>query len=236
MQIYPRRIVSRYEPRYAHVDLAKTGDSAGVAVGHVLGFRTIRRASDQYEILPVVRFDLVLEVRPPRGGEIIFDKIRSLFYKLSELGMPVKWVSYDAWQSTDSIQILRSRGYVTGTLSVDKDTRPYDIAKTALYDRRVYAPPHEKAFLEWTRLEKDEKKSKIDHPPTGSKDCSDAMAGVIYGLTRRREVWIRHGVRPHQVPQSVREYEEEKKAEEEALREVKERWDAKVKAARGKKT
>ena len=34
----------------------------------------------------------------------------------------------------------------------------------------------------------------IDHPPNFSKDCADAVAGVVYGLTYRREIWARHGV------------------------------------------
>ena len=29
-------------------------------------------------------------------------------------------------------------------------------------------------------------------------DCADAMAGVVYGLTMRREIWIHHGVDPVQ--------------------------------------
>ena len=27
-----------------------------------------------------------------------------------------------------------------------------------------------------------------------SKDCADALAGVVFGLTMRREVWARYGV------------------------------------------
>jgi len=34
----------------------------------------------------------------------------------------------------------------------------------------------------------------IDHPPDFSKDCADAVAGVVYGLTYRREIWTRHRV------------------------------------------
>ncbi len=34
----------------------------------------------------------------------------------------------------------------------------------------------------------------MDHPPHGSKDLADALAGVVYGLTMRCEVWWRHEV------------------------------------------
>jgi hypothetical protein len=38
-------------------------------------------------------------------------------------------------------------------------------------------------------LEKDTKTGKVDHVPGASKDCADALAGVVYGLTMRREIW-----------------------------------------------
>ena len=44
------------------------------------------------------------------------------------------------------------------------------------------------------RLERDPQSGQIDHPPNFSKDCADAVAGVVYGLTYRREIWARHGV------------------------------------------
>ena len=39
----------------------------------------------------------------------------------------------------------------------------------------------------------------MDHPPHGSKDLADALAGVVYGLTMRCEVWWQHGVTPFEV-------------------------------------
>jgi hypothetical protein len=53
---------------------------------------------------------------------------------------------------------------------------------------------HEKALSEIVRLERDPQSGLIDHPPHFSKDCADAVAGVVCGLTYRREIWARHGV------------------------------------------
>ena len=142
----------------------------------------------------MIVLDLVLEVRPPPVGEINFGKIRALFYKLRDSGMNLKWISYDSYQSTDSIQILRQNGFSTGEQSVDRTTIPYDILKQAIYDRRLVAPEHTKAREELLRLEHDARTGKIDHPVRGSKDCADAIAGVVYGLSLRREVWARHQV------------------------------------------
>lgn len=204
LSIYPRRIVSPDKLRFAHVDLARVSDSAGVAVAHVVKFVRVARGEDVgYEVLPVVALDLVLEVRPPPAGEINFAKIRALFYKLRDLGMNLKWITYDSYQSTDSIQILRQKGFSTGEQSVDRTTKPYDVLKQAIYDRRLLAPEHAKAHDELLRLERDARMGKIDHPVRGSKDCADAIAGAVFGLVMRREVWWEHDVCPNEVPVSL---------------------------------
>ena len=53
-------------------------------------------------------------------------------------------------------------------------------------------------------LERNMLTNKIDHPPHGSKDCSDAMCGVAYGLSMRTELWFQHGVEPTQQFQGMR--------------------------------
>ena len=59
--------------------------------------------------------------------------------------LPVKWVSFDQFQSTDSQQILAVNGFVTGYQSMDTDTHAYDMTKQAFYDERIIAPAHAKA-------------------------------------------------------------------------------------------
>lgn len=49
-------------------------------------------------------------------------------------------------------------------------------------------------------LKHDQKKNRVDHPPAGSKDSADALAGVVYGLSTyvkptdigRYEVWAKN--------------------------------------------
>jgi hypothetical protein len=192
--IYPNRILRPDEPRMCHIDLAISGDSAGVAIGWCEGFAAVPRGDGTSEMMPKINLDLILEVKPPRGGEIEFESIRALLYKLKELGMNLKWVSFDTFQSRDSIQLLRQKGFVTGTVSMDTDSLGYDVTKTAFYDGRLSLPPHDHTLEELIRLERDPATGLIDHPPNGSKDCSDALAGVVYGLTYRRETWVRYGV------------------------------------------
>jgi hypothetical protein len=190
--LYINRIREPQEPRFAHVDLGLTGDSAGVAVGWVSEFVKVPRGENTLDPMPRIVFDFILEVKPPRGGEIHFENIRNMFIKLKECGMNLKWISYDSYQSTDSVQLLRHKGFETGTVSIDKTSVPYDVMRTAFYDGRVEAPVHEKALEEIIRLERDPRTGLINHAPRFSKDCADAVAGVIYGLTYRRAVWARH--------------------------------------------
>ena len=192
-------------PRFAHVDLGLTSDSAGIAIGHVPRFVTLKRSDGVEETLPEIVYDGVLEVPPPRGGEINFERIRTLFHLLRKLGLNIRWITYDTFQSSDSLQLLQSAGFVVGKRSVDTSLAPYDFLKAGFYDGRILVPAHAKARKECISLEKDAKKAKVDHPPKGSKDCSDAMAGVAFGLITRREIWSMFKVPISSLPPSIKD-------------------------------
>lgn len=202
LELSSKKIIQPKLPRFVHIDLAISGDSAGVCIGTVTGFKKIDRG-DTVEVLPDIWIDVALEVKPPKGGEIQFWKIRELLYALKDLGMNIRWVTFDSFQSTDSMQILRKKGFIVGYQSMDTTTSPYEITKSALYDGRLSVPEHAKLKKELGSLEKDVKKNKIDHPAHSSKDISDALAGVVYGLTTRREIWVMHGVPMVHIPTSI---------------------------------
>ena len=200
LQIFKDQFVNLDAPRFCHCDLAISGDSAGFAVGHVSKFVTTEGGG----LMPFVYVDALLEIKPPKGGEILLYKVREVVLALRDLGMNIKWVTFDQFQSSDSIQILRQQGFIVGNQSVDITTIPYDFTKSALYDRRLSLPQHKRCAMELASLEKDVKKNKIDHPPHGSKDVSDALAGVVYGLTMRRETWLNAGIGLGEIPDEVR--------------------------------
>jgi len=60
-------------------------------------------------------------------------------------------------------------------------------------DERLLIPKHEVLAKELREVEKDKEKDKVDHPPSGTKDISDAVAGVVYMLHRKE---ARYGGRP----------------------------------------
>ncbi len=203
ISFFPKKFKRLDQPRFVHIDLGITGDSAGVGCGYVSGFTQVERDEGFYETLPNICFDFILEVAPPKNEEIQFHKIRLLLYKLKEAGLPIKWVSLDLFQSVDTVQLLHRRGFVTGIQSMDRTNVPYDITKSALMDERILAPEHDKAYMELISLERDVKKNKIDHGNVHGKDLADTIAGVTFGLTMRREIWVKYGISLVHIPQHL---------------------------------
>lgn len=195
-KFYPKSLDRPKIIRWCHLDLSLTGDATGVVVGHVSEFAQVMRG-ETAEMMPCIHVDLALRVLPPRGGEVRFDKIRAVLYALRDNGMNIRFVTADSFQSADTLQQLRMKGFTTGVQSVDRDPRPYEFLKAAIYDGRLDLPDHEVLHRELLSLERDTRTRKVDHLPGGSKDLSDALAGVVYGLSNRLEVWCEHDVYPH---------------------------------------
>lgn len=196
LQVYPKQFVQPELPRFVHGDLAVSGDSAGLAIGTVPKFVPIPGGG----LMPYIWIDALLQIRPPKGGEILLYRVREVIVALKKLGLNIRWCTFDQYQSKDTQQILRQEGFATGLQSIDESTNPYDFVKNALYDRRISMPKHVVCERELISLERDVKKNKIDHPPHGSKDVSDALAGVVFGLTMRREVWGMHRIPLGEIP------------------------------------
>lgn len=180
--------------RWVHVDLALSKDSAGLCIGYIQSFGEV-----DGNLRPFVLIDALLEVTPPEAGEINFSKIRQLLVSLNRRGLPIKWISFDGFQSADSRQLLSAQGFQTGLRSMDRDLEPYEALRAAMYENRVMIPKHVKCQRELLSLEHDVRRGKVDHPPKGSKDLSDALAGVVHGLSTRREALAEHGVQPRHV-------------------------------------
>lgn len=194
INIFPKRFKNPEIPRWIHGDLSLTGDSTGLACGYCSGFKEIVRGDGDIELLPIIEIDFILEVVAPAGGEIQYAKIRELIYTLSRCGLNIQWCSFDSYQSADMAQILRQKGYSVGYISTDTSILPYQQTKIAMYDERVNLPTHALCQKEFAQVEYIPRLKKIDHPSDGSKDCSDAVASVIYGLSNSRAVWAYHGV------------------------------------------
>ena len=185
-----------HRARFCHIDLGLTSDAAGFCIGYVDNFIHVEGDEDSTGgMMPHIRIDGFLRVTPPINDEINFNKIRTILYKLTELGVLIRWVTFDSYQSVDSLQILRGKGYMTGLQSMDRTPLPYDILKSALNQGRISCPEDPHLRNEIVHLERTSK-GKVDHNAYNTKDLADAFAGVVYGLTMQRWTWASFGVQP----------------------------------------
>lgn len=187
-----------------HVDLAKgaKGDCAGLTLGHFYPLLNPFLEGEQERGFYI---DLKMQIKTKdRDGEIKFENIRQFIYRLiEEKHFDIRVVTFDGWQSVDSIQLLNARGIEAKTLSVDKDTKAYDLLKEYLYkntkDKKYLDYYHYNVFLrelEELRFEG----GKIDHPEIsmrrdaeegderGSKDVTDSAAGCALALLEKKSV------------------------------------------------
>ena len=204
MDYIDEMILDRKQVFACHIDVGLTNDAAGIAIGRVVGDKILPkaryyddRAGSFVEVkdlrAPIYQLDGILQVLPPPAGEIDLELVRDMIGYLRSL-FNVRWASMDSYQSAMLIQSFRRLGMRTGILSVDANLGPYTELKQSIKDERIWFPPHSVASKEIREVEKT-KKEKIDHPQAGSKDCSDAMAGVVYILSRKEARCGRPGVR-----------------------------------------
>jgi hypothetical protein len=206
------RRLNPYGPFAMHIDLAISGDCAGVAIGHAIGSKDVNfRVAFNPETgefsrepkgsLPVFGVPGLLQVVPPRGGEIEIHILRELLSIICEY-IPIYWLTMDRHQSASTLQFFRSRNISTGIVSTDRTPEPYTEVKFAIKEERVYAARHEVLLEEMPLLDQDNTTGKVDHPEDGSKDLSDSLAGVVYSLSQKKASYrITH--RPKVLPINV---------------------------------
>jgi hypothetical protein len=195
-----------------HIDLAHTGDSVGIAMAHVPYFvdrEEVDTNTKEVEFVQsaVVKVDFWGKIRASKRQEIVLADIREIVYDLSRRGFYFGLITFDRFQSLDSLQILRRYGYVAGHFSVDRTTNylevNYDteselgyvkkstegntnaahvVLRDLIYDDRLLLPDSKKWYdIDYLEEEiknaQETKTGKVDHPPSGSIDVEQAVAG-----------------------------------------------------------
>lgn len=193
-----------------HVDLSKTKDATGLAITCNAGTDAAAwvESEGRPERAALIEVSAIICIQAPPNGEISFSRVREILYWLKEVrGFRFRKCSFDGWQSTDSIQILQSKGFDVEILSVDRNLDAYDTLKDALYEGRLFFPPAhgQDPYTTWDRIYYLDEQGdpcarfqrelaqlelisdkRVDHPPTGSKDLTDAVAGAVYWASQYR--------------------------------------------------
>jgi hypothetical protein len=169
-----------------HLDMAKNGDRAGVALAHVSDYvedivfveDETGTVSQRSVFKPVVKIDFVTcfeaDVSSTPVREIQIRWGRTLALELVKRGFSMANVTYDGWQSEDSRQLLASWGVPTAKVSTDLDESIWKNLRDLAYDNRLEFIFSELLLTELEGLGRFN--GKIDHASGASKDLADAVA------------------------------------------------------------
>lgn len=177
-------------PRYVHIDLSRNADRCGVAMVRFEGMMEVQRTNGVKELMPTAVVEMACTITPDANNEIDIAEVRAFVKHLkTKYGYPIKAVSYDGFDSRESIQAWRKDGMKSSMVSVDRTSVPYKQFRDAMYDRRISLLDDDVLLTEILELEFDEDKDKVDHPVMGSKDCSDAVCAAYTVMLERRSTW-----------------------------------------------
>lgn len=178
--------------RYAiHADLAINGDRAGVAMSHIVRYQdkeVVKKDNDGDEVESYtvsrpqfkVDFAIAYESNVKEHREIQLRWARDLAIELRRRGFNVARVTFDKFQSVDSIQQLNSMGIESMQVSADRTEVVWQTFREIVYEERVSIPGNKLLLDELQGLNL-LPGGRIDHPATGSKDLADAVACSVLG-------------------------------------------------------
>lgn len=169
------------ENRYIHIDLGLKKDACGLCMVCQDG---IDDTGGDNKLK--VKIELMLQIKPPEGGEIRFKEVRQIVYSLEQRGFNIAKVTLDSWQSVDSIQLFKDKGYEAEILSVDRTIEPYNTLKELLHTGRLDYYDFDVFKKEYACLEL-VKGKKVDHSPLGAKDVCDAICGACYSCIQSEQ-------------------------------------------------
>jgi hypothetical protein len=155
-------------PRYAHLDLADTGEG-GVTILH-------KELGMDGRVLYVV--DFCLKVTSP--NRVSLDSVRDLMFDFRDyFGVSFNLVSADQYQSAQMLQKFIATNYAvikSYRLSVDRNRIPYDTLSTIIADQgvRIGKMRDLKRQLEDVYYDKNKPKSKK------RKDIADSLCGAVF--------------------------------------------------------
>ena len=181
-RISPRDLV---RPLFIHLDMSLSGDKTGIAGVWITGKRPQKVGEDPSKELEF-KVAFSVSVKAPKGFQVSFEKNRNFIRWLRDRGFAIKGISSDTYQSAQIQQQLKSDGFKTKILSVDrvdnstKSCLPYAFFKSAIYERHLQMFKDCQLLTEEIVSLERLSDGHIDHPQNGSKDQSDAVCGALF--------------------------------------------------------
>jgi hypothetical protein len=204
------------EPRFMHVDLGLTGDCAALSMGCAAEKYTISEydattGQTSEKFMPKVHIDFMIRIRPVRGQQIDLAKIVNFIVNLKNFGFYLQRCTFDGFASEMAIQAVQKANILplrsttrkkagdelvkieSYVVSVDRTDKAYRLLRDMLFQNALSYYRYQPFLDEVLTLEHDVKKTangvvqgKVDHPEGGSKDVSDAVCGMCWGIATAR--------------------------------------------------
>ena len=147
--------------RFMHLDQGISSDHYGLSscfIDHI-------DINEDETVSIHVKFDFILNIVPPRPpAKVDISKVRSLIPWLSQ-NKGINWgmITYDQFQSQESMQELDKAGFPVSYQSVDKTDEAYLLLVDYLYDERVKLPYNEEFEFDLFNLVHFRERRKVDH-------------------------------------------------------------------------
>ena len=181
---------NREDPRFIHVDLSASKDRCGVAVVRIAGGTYVGGEDEKMQELgPHLEVEVAVSIKPRGTHQLDPGDVRSWLMQLGkEHGVNIAGIGYDGYQSHESLQRWIKAGVRARLISLDRNSEAYMEFRRALYQNRVDLAPNDVLYDELLDLEYNSEKDRVDHPPKGSKDIADAVAGACWLAQNSRTV------------------------------------------------
>ena len=168
--------------RFMHIDQGITSDHYGVSSCYV---DRVEIAEDETVKLHIA-YDFIIDIIPPKPpAKVDISKVRSLIPWLSQ-NKGINWgkITYDQFQSQESMQELDKAGFPVDYQSVDKTDEAYLLLVDYLYEERIKFPYNEEFEFNLFNVVHLRSKHKVDHTGEGRKDISDSVVGSLFNAVK----------------------------------------------------
>jgi len=206
----PTFVSKDHIPRYMHIDYGPKLNGTGISMCHVSGFKTVKMFESEKETevrLPYITFDFLGKIFAPSGGMVDLADIRELvIYELARRGFNIHLISFDQYNTLETVTILVNEGYPCDRLSIDRTQsklivdydKPnkirristngaflaaWDSLREAFVGNRIKMPYHPDFELEAKHAERHILGSKVVvrcQSSSLSLDLLESMAGSVY--------------------------------------------------------
>ena len=161
---------------FIHVDLGLRHSNAALAIAHQEGENVI--------------LDLMKTWISDPDRDVDFRSIENFILGLREKGFKIASVTYDKYQSVNSLQTLQAAGIPAKYKSVTRTKEAYDTLKDLIYQEKLDGYFDKEAIEEILGLDLVHGE-RVEARPGMNKDRADAVAGAIHGALKESGVLTR---------------------------------------------